>query len=158
SYSFLNLATGSYTLTVNKPGYVFTPSFQTVTLISSNLFVNFAGQALKYMLSGHITDRTGAGITAVNITLTGAASLSTVTGAGGAYQFSDLVTGDYTVTPGKSGYMFSPASRSFTGITTNQTADFIGDTIQYTISGRIADPLGAPVANADVTLTGPASA
>ena len=50
----------------------------------------------------------------VTITLSGAGSASTTTNASGNYSFPNLVNGNYTVTPSKSGHNFSPTNRSVT--------------------------------------------
>jgi len=44
------------------------------------------------------------------VALTGAASVSTTTDAGGNYQFTCLSGGGYTITPSIPGYGFAPAN------------------------------------------------
>jgi hypothetical protein len=42
-YAFTGLASGSYTVTPSKPGYVFAPGGQTVTVTNADVIVNFSG-------------------------------------------------------------------------------------------------------------------
>ncbi|HEX8734454.1 MAG TPA: FG-GAP-like repeat-containing protein [Pyrinomonadaceae bacterium] len=61
----------------------------------------------------------------VTVTLSGTTNAVTTTDAGGFYQFSGLPPGgSYTVTPSFPNYLFTPASRTFNNLTSNQTADF----------------------------------
>jgi hypothetical protein len=62
----------------------------------------------SYTISGSITGPGGPGAT---VNLSGAATASEAD-ASGAYSFSGLANGSYTVTPSKTGYTFSPSSRS----------------------------------------------
>jgi fibronectin type 3 domain-containing protein len=48
------------------------------------------------------------------VNLTGASTASTTADAGGNYTFTGLANGNYTVTPGATGYTFTPASQSVT--------------------------------------------
>ena len=67
------------------------------------------GTTSTYSISGQVTSG-GAGLTAVTMTLSGAASSTATTDDGGNYTFSGLSNGSYTVTPSKSGYTFNPSS------------------------------------------------
>ncbi len=64
-----------------------------------------------YTISGAITTAAGAGISGVTVS-TG--SNSTNTDASGAYTLSGVTNGTYTLTPSRSGFTFSPATRSVT--------------------------------------------
>ncbi len=73
--------------------------------------------AATYAISGRAVEAVGsgfAGLPGVTINLTGAATASTTTDGSGNYSFSALANGGYSVTPSKSGYNFSPASRNVT--------------------------------------------
>ena len=64
-------------------------------------------------VKGRITSPTGAPISGVKVTLTGAANKSVTTGASGTYSFAALAAGSYTVTPTKAGLAFcTPSSAS----------------------------------------------
>jgi hypothetical protein len=62
---------------------------------------------------------TGSGAT---IALTGTSTASTTANTSGAYMFSGLANGSYTITPSLSGYTFSPASLTVTVSGANVTA------------------------------------
>lgn len=61
-------------------------------------------------IHGTVTDN-GAGLGGVTMTLSGDSSATTATAADGTYSFNGLPNGNYTITPGLSGYGFTPASR-----------------------------------------------
>jgi hypothetical protein len=76
-----------------------------------------------FSISGNVSGAVSAGVT---ITLTGAASDTTVTDANGDYSFSGLSNGNYTVTPSKSGYKFRPRKKKVTISNANITGvDFV---------------------------------
>jgi hypothetical protein len=73
------------------------------------------------------------------MTLSGDQSGSTTTAANGTYSFSNLLAnGNYTVTPSLTGFVFAPASLSFTNLTSDPTANFTGtapaNTVQFAAS------------------------
>ena len=73
---------------------------------------NGSGTSANYSVSGAITPSgTGASIT---VQLTGAATASTTTNSSGQYTFSRLPAGTYTLTPLKTGYTFTPATKTLT--------------------------------------------
>jgi hypothetical protein len=63
-----------------------------------------------FQLAGTISDASGACSSGVNVALSGASTVSTVTGSGGTYSFAGLAGGNYVVTPSKSGCSFNPNS------------------------------------------------
>ena len=65
----------------------------------------------SYSVSGTITGAGGSGAT---VTLSGTASATTTADPSGNYSFSGLDNGSYTVTPRKTGYTFTPTSRTVT--------------------------------------------
>ena len=72
----------------------------------------------------------------------------------GAYTFSGLLTGDYTVTPSLAGYVFEPVGREYTDLDADLTnQDFVGTFVPgiYSISGRVT-LLGGTASVTDVTL------
>ncbi|GEM_PF-3714485 len=127
-YEFTDLSAGTYTVTPEKAGYVFTPSSQDVTLTQDEpqKEVNFTGR--QYKISGHIKDSSDNPIPDVQINLTGEVTAQTLTNSDGYYEFTGLSEGDYTVTPSKSGYTFTPESASveLTPADPQKTQDFIG--------------------------------
>jgi parallel beta-helix repeat protein len=114
NYSFTGLSSGNYTVTPSKSGYSFSPASQGATISTSNVTgVNFTATSTApttYSLSGMISP--AAGGSGATVTLTGAAHAATTADSGGNFNFSELPSGSYTVTPTKNGYSFSPSSQS----------------------------------------------
>lgn len=123
NYTFTGLAPGNYTITPSKSGYSFTPASQNAIITSANLsgvnFIAASTSPTRFSLSGTITPAAGgAGAT---VALSGAASASTTADSGGNFSFSGLLTGNYTVTPTKSGYTFNPSTQNASITTANLT-------------------------------------
>ena len=163
-YTFTGLANGSYTVTPSMAGYAFTPTNRAVTLNNANVTAqDFTGTVVPvtYSISGTVSSAP-AGVT---MTLSGAATGMTLTDASGAYTFSGLVNGSYTVTPSLAGFTFTPPNRAVTINNANITGqDFTGtaSAITYSISGTITTPgtlrlPGSPISGVTVTLSGAAS-
>src|SRR5208282_3481364 len=112
-----------------------------------------------YSISGLITPASGG--SGATIKLSGAANASTTADGSGAFIFSGLANGTYTLTPSRTGYSFSPTSQNVTVSGANVTSgvSFIA-TVQtnptYSISGTITPAAGGKAAK--VTLSGAANA
>ncbi len=78
----------------------------------------------SYSISGRMTDASGHGMSGV--TVSAGAAGSTATDGNGAYTISGLAAGTYTLTPSKSGYSFSPASRAVSVPPDATGVDFVG--------------------------------
>jgi uncharacterized protein YjbI with pentapeptide repeats len=113
NYSFTGLQNGNYTVTPTKSGYIYAPASQAVTVNGANITgVNFSSSAPPtYSISGTISGAGGPGAT---VTLSGAANAVVTADSGGNYSFGGLQNGNYTVTPSKSGYVYTPASQAVT--------------------------------------------
>jgi hypothetical protein len=151
TYSFTALVNGSYTVTVTKIGFAFTPASQAVTLNGANSTANFSSAA-THSITGTISGTGGNGAT---VKLTGAVTATTTASATGTYSFTGLVAGSYTVTPSKTGFVYTPASAAVTISTANVTANFSSAVQTFTISGTISGTGGNA---ATVTLSGAKSA
>jgi hypothetical protein len=115
--------------------------------------------AQTYSISGLITP--AAGGSGATVVLSGAASASTTTDGSGAFTFSGLANGTYTLTPSRTGYTFSPTSQNVTVSGANVTTGVsFTATLQtsptYSVSGTISPTAGG--SGATVTLAGTASA
>jgi O-glycosyl hydrolase len=109
---------------------------------------------IAYSISGTITPpANGAG---ASVTLTGAATANTTADTNGYYSFTGLANGSYTVTPGKSGFSFTPALWNVTISGSSQTANFTAAPQTWTISGALTPSVYG--AGTTVTLTGAATA
>ncbi|OGS17659.1 MAG: hypothetical protein A3J83_00525 [Elusimicrobia bacterium RIFOXYA2_FULL_40_6] len=87
----------------------------------------------KFLISGSVKTSGQAGITSVVLTLTGTSTGTQTTGLTGVYMFGNLESGNYTLTPIKSGYTFMPANMvigSLSADATNQ--NFVGAVVVST--------------------------
>ena len=116
------------------------------------------GPAQTHSLTGTITPTTGGG--GATVTLSGAANATTNADGAGVYTFSGLPDGSYTVTPTRTGYIFSPNSQAATVAGANVTGVNFTAAAQggqtFAISGTISPSAGG--SGATVTLSGAASA
>jgi hypothetical protein len=112
NYTFSKLANGSYTITPSKTGFVFSPSKQTITVSSADIsgmdFGSVPSQV--WSIKGTITPAVSAGD--ATVTLSGAGDATTTADASGNYVFSGLGNGAYTVTPAKTGVVFTPYTQN----------------------------------------------
>jgi len=113
----------------------------------------FSLPATLFSISGTVSpSASGSGTL---LTLSGAAAASATADSSGNYSFAGLANGTYIVTPSKTGFTFSPISQTITvnnGNTPGVNFTAIGQT--WSISGNVS----ANGANANVALSGPASA
>jgi hypothetical protein len=146
NFSFGSLPNGSYIVTPAKNGFVFSPSSQAVTLSGSSVTtVNFAASQ-TYSISGTISpSASGSGAVVI---LGGASSATTTADSSGSFSFVGLANGSYTITPSKSGFVFSPSSQPVTvsGASVSGVS-FTGTPLNFSISGSVSSPgAGATIA------------
>jgi hypothetical protein len=133
AYTLAGLVPGGYTITPSKAGYAFTPANRSVTVAAANLTgINFT--MITYSVSGQITLSGGGG--AAGVTVSDGAGHSATSDASGNYTIIGMAAGSYTITPSKTGYVFTPATRSAT-ITTSNLTGFNFSVTTYSISGQI---------------------
>ena len=134
------LTGGSGSLCVLKFNVVGVPSSATNLNFSVSKLSDNNGQLISHTnqngtftvaggtISGHVTLQGGTGqVTQVLITLSGDSSATTHPDANGNYTFTNLNSGNYTITPSLTGYRFVPTSRSITSLSGNVTGqDFTG--------------------------------
>ncbi|MGH9945435.1 MAG: carboxypeptidase regulatory-like domain-containing protein, partial [Pyrinomonadaceae bacterium] len=115
---------------------------------------NFGDAPPQASISGRITDSGGNAIAGVSVGLTGAQTATLITDALGNYSFQNLTAGgNYTVMPSFPNVAFTPPARSFENLSGNQTADFVGSPVLFTISGRLTDIAGNNLGGATVALS-----
>jgi Calx-beta domain/Beta-propeller repeat/Carboxypeptidase regulatory-like domain len=91
---------------------------------NSDAFVSKIG---SFVITGRVVDSGGAGLAGVTVTLSGASSATTTTDAGGNFLFLKTVAFvNYTVTPFKSGFTFSPETLQNVYLGSNYDLLFIG--------------------------------
>lgn len=100
----------------------------------------------NYTISGTVT-----GADSVTVTLSGDAFANWTVNSGGTYSFDVATFGTYTVTPSKSGYVFTPPSKTAENLGANCVQSFNAIPL-FTLSGTITGVDGATV-----TLSGDAT-
>ncbi|MFH1957785.1 MAG: two-component regulator propeller domain-containing protein [bacterium] len=100
--------------------------------------------AAGYNISGYVKTSSSAGISGVTLNLTGMASGSAATDSTGYYTFTGLGFGNYTVTPVKTDYTFTPAAISTISLNGAFTGwDFSGAFSNVAITpDQVAIPIG----------------
>ncbi|MFC1694360.1 hypothetical protein ACFL1R_12745, partial [Candidatus Latescibacterota bacterium] len=119
TYSFTVDYGGNYTLTPSKTDYTFSPGSQAFNNVTSNQTQNFAANVITYTISGTVSGADG-----VTVTLSGGKSDGRIVNNGESYSFTVELGGSYTVTTTKVGYTFTPFSKTFSNVTSNQTQNF----------------------------------
>jgi hypothetical protein len=122
------------TVTPTKAGYTFTPASTVYIDVAENHTDNYTATLNTYTISGN-TGVSGA-------TMNGLPN-TPVSEADGNY--SDTVNHGWSgmVTPAKEGYTFSPASKDYSNVTSDQlNQDYAATLNTYTISGNILEPDG----------------
>jgi hypothetical protein len=155
-YQFSNLPTsGVYSVIPSRRHYTLSPvSYEIVTTEGNQIF-NSAATFNHHAIGGRVADGAGNALADVTVTLSGSQSMTATTGADGEYLFADLpAEGNYTVTPGKTSYAFSPANPTFNDLDADQTQNFAGNFVAYTIAGIVVDINNNPIPGATVTLSG----
>ncbi len=154
-YAFTGLTGGgNYTVTPSKAGYTFSPASATINSLQGAQVADFtaSGGATTYTIGGQVT-LGGTGLAGVTMALTGTQTGSTTTNSGGSYSFASLAAGgNYTITPSKSGYSFSPTSATRSSLSANQTVNFTATAI-YTITAQVLLG-GSGLAGVEATVTG----
>ena len=153
SYSFANLpGGGNYTITSSKSTYLFNPQAQTITDLSVNQIANFT--LVTFSIGGRATKTDGSPIVSALVTLTGGANKSTTTDANGNYGFSYLPAAvAYTVTVSHINYTFAQPVVSLSPLDQDQTANFTGSAVKFTVSGQLTSD-NEPLAGVTITLSG----
>jgi hypothetical protein len=155
-YQFSNLPTsGVYTVIPSRRHYTLSPvSYEIVTPAADQIF-NSAAIFNHHVIGGRVADGAGSALADVTVTLSGSQSMTATTGADGEYLFEDLPAGgNYTVTPGKTSYAFSPANLTLNDLDADQSQNLAGTFVTYTIAGILVDVNNGPIPGATVTLSG----
>ncbi len=151
-------AGGNYTVSASKANYTVTPASASFNNLASDRTADFTAAPGNLNVGGRVTTAGGAGLSGVALALTGSQTGAATTDSNGAYSFSVPADGDYTVTPSKKNYTFTPAAASFRALDGNKTADFAAVVNRHTIRGRIADSNNSPFGGVTVWLSGSQSA
>ena len=131
-YTLTGVLPGSYTLTPTKIGYSFTPTTSNLTVADNLSGQNFTGTLLTYSVSGRIVDSSSNALVGVTVT---DGTRTALTDASGIYTLTGVLPGSYTLTPTKSGYSFTPATRSATVVAGNLPGQDFTATLLETTGG-----------------------
>ena len=151
SYTLTAVPLGIYTLTPTKSGYSFTPSTRALTVTGNLSGQSFTGTLITYSISGRITANGGTGLSDVTLS---DGTRSATTDSTGSYTLTAVPLGSYTLTPTKSGYSFTPATRSATVASNLNGQDFTATLLTYALSGRITDSSSKALAGVTVSVGG----
>lgn len=155
NYIFRNLPTsGQYVVTPTSDDH----NFDAATFITPNgdRIANFTTKPKTYLVKGTIKSD-GNPLSGVVVALSGTSLGTTVTDSAGGYSFDLLKGGNYVLTPTKANYTFGPASASINELNANTQLNFTATLRKHSITGRVLNPDGAPVAGVVITVSGPAS-
>ena len=155
NFRFLDLPTsGTYTVAVSREHYSFPTSSQTVVRPPHDVVFSFNGLVDRHAISGQITRPNGTPVGGVTVQVDGTGTAQT-TDANGYYSFSGLAaTQDYTIVPISPEFEFTPGTRTFQGLSANQTADFSANRTIVAIAGTVVDENENPVSGVTINLTG----
>ncbi len=117
AYSFGVSAGWSGTVTPTKTGYTFSPVNRTYTNVLSNQTnQNYTATIITFTISGN------AGVGSAILSYTDGTPKTVTANSTGAYTLSVSYNWSGTVTPSKSGFSFTPTSRTYTNVVANQTS------------------------------------
>jgi phosphatidylinositol-3-phosphatase len=153
AYSFSNVPAGSYSLTASLSGYSSQSSTTTVTSGStSTLDFQLAPAAPggNGTLTGRVTNASsGAGISGATVSFSGRSSTTSSTGA---YSFSNVPAGTYTVSVTHSGYIGESASATVnSGATSTLNVQLA---TAGKVAGKVTTSAGAAISGASIHLVG----
>jgi M6 family metalloprotease-like protein/uncharacterized repeat protein (TIGR02543 family) len=167
-YSILGLKAGSYKLNFNTAyaignynaewyndkGSMGTADSVSVSEWSVTSDINAQLSSPNPFISGTVATSGGVGVQGVTITFSGGAGTAS-TDSDGDYSHSVTFGWSGTATPSKAGYTFSPTSRDYTNVTSDQSGeDYTGTVFTYTISGNVSTAVAALKMQAAAGLSG----
>lgn len=126
----------SGTITPAKAGFTFTPTNRTYTNVTSDQpNQNYAAQATVYKISGN------AGASGVTLSYTDGTPKTATSLADGSYELFVSANWSGTVIPSKTGFNFSPASRTYTNVNTSIISqNYTLTPVTFIISGNVGTP------------------
>ena len=125
---------------------VFTFASQSINALDGDVVLNFVAAKRKYIISGRITDGNNAGVTGVNLILSGSETSATRSDSNGNYSFSATVLGDYTVTAAieQDYFSFTPTSQTVVALVGDKLLNFNATLKPLPDPGRVMEFNGAP--------------
>jgi hypothetical protein len=149
NYRFDGLGNGAYTVTPAKSGFVLTPASRAVTVNGADVSaVNFTAQEI--VISGAITPAANAD--GATVALSGPVSRLVAVDAAGAFTFSAIPNGSYTITPSRTNYTFTPATQTVTVSGASVTG--VAFTAQPVPTWSISGSVSAAASGATISISG----
>jgi hypothetical protein len=152
-YTFNSLATGTYSVTAAKTGYVSKTTSGAAVTAGTTKTVNFALNTT--VLKGRVTNAaTAAGISGATVTLSPGGA-SRTTDANGYYTFNNVAAGTYSVTAAKTGYVSKTTSGVAVTAGATKTVNFALNASSGTgsVTGKITNAVtGLAISGATVKL------
>ena len=109
----------------------------------------FTPGTITYSISGTVTGADG-----VTVTLGGDTTGSQTVNDGGTYSFTANEGCNYTITPSKDGYTFTPASQTFDNVTSNMAQNFTASQVIVPTEITMVAILGGNFSMGDISGTG----
>jgi hypothetical protein len=150
-YSFTNLVPADYTVLPVLNNYTFNPPSALVTVPPDHTNLDFYALPNLYSISGQIKDAVGSPLAGVSVS---DGTNTVMTDGTGTYTFWNEISGTYTLTPSKYGFIFDPPSIPATLPPASKSNDFTANLAnnRYLLGGHVtflAD--GTPVAGVSVS-------
>jgi hypothetical protein len=142
SYSFSNVANGTYTLQPSESGFTFSPTTASVTVNGNTVTApafTATPNAQNFNVSGTINPAQAGTGTTVTLSQNGTTVATTSANSSGTYIFTNIANGTYTVTPANTGFTFNPASQPVTVSGGNATVSVFNATAAaiFPVTGTI---------------------
>ena len=162
-YHFSKLPTsGVYVVTASKTNYAIALPSKTFTTPAGDVAADFAAALKRFTISGRVANGAGVAIQGVTLALSGSqTATATATTDSNRQLLSSQVSARAaatSVTPSKTDHTFSPASRTFPALGSDQTGNFTATPGTHAIRGRVTGAGGGALAGATLTLSGSKSA
>ena len=151
-YSFLVPEGGDYTITPFKSGYTFNPTSAGVYNIQAPETRDFTTLIPNDSIRGVVTLK-GSPLSGVTLSITGDTTLTDTSRANGSFSFLVQREGNYTITPSKDGFIFSPATRTFNEIFGTRVQNFEALDSAYLVTGKVTYE-NNPLADVDINYSG----
>jgi uncharacterized delta-60 repeat protein len=129
----------------------FAPQSTNISRHETNATSNLLCEA-RPTISGTVKTEGGIGLEGVTITFSEEEGTAT-TGSDGGYSHSVSYGWSGTVTPSKTGHIFSPSNITYTSVTSDQTDQDYTATVVYTISGSVKTGGGAGIEGVEITFS-----
>jgi len=151
SYSFTDVAPGTYSLTFAKTGYV-TQTITGVKVTAGTTTITNTGLIEDGSIGGNVTDlNSGLPVSGVTVTCATCPTTSTTTDPSGNYAFGNVPAGTYSLTFSDTGYVTQTASGTVVNAGATTTVNIVL-TDDGGVSGTVTDAqTGLPISGATVT-------